>query len=92
MLHLQTVAILLLTYFLTYSMEQIPSWESNRFPASQEFPRILWNPKVHYRIHKSPPSPSICEWLVTYQGVCDEDLFARRPTPELEDHPLWVVN
>jgi hypothetical protein len=27
-------------------MEQRPSWETNRCSASQEIPRILWNPKV----------------------------------------------
>ena len=47
-----------ITYLLTYSMEQSSSWEANQFSASQEIPRILWNPKVHYCIHRSlPPVP-----------------------------------
>ena len=33
-------------------MQQSPSWEANRFSASQEIPRILWILKVHYHIHK----------------------------------------
>ena len=49
-------------YHLTYYMEQSPTWEANWFSAGQETPRILWNPKVHYRIHKYPtPVPILSQ-------------------------------
>ena len=43
----------ILTNLLTYSMEQSSSWEANRISASQGIPRILWNPKVHYRMQSA---------------------------------------
>jgi hypothetical protein len=47
----------------TYSMEQSSSWEANRFVGSQEIPRILLNPKVHYRIHNCPSPVHILSQL-----------------------------
>ena len=42
-------------------MEQSP-WEANRFSASREIPRILWNPKFHYHSYKNlPPVPILSQ-------------------------------
>ena len=42
-------------YSYVYNIRS-PSWEANRFSASQEIPHILWNPKVYYRNHKCAPA------------------------------------
>jgi hypothetical protein len=53
---------------MTYSKEQGP-WEANRFSASQEITRILWNPKVHYRIHNCPTPIRILNQLVSVHAL-----------------------
>jgi len=44
---------------LPSSVEQSHSSKTTCHLASQEIPRLLWDTKIHYRIHKSPPLASV---------------------------------
>jgi hypothetical protein len=68
------------TYLLT---ELSPSWGAVNCAAPQEPRSILWNPKVQYRAHKSPPLVPILSQINPIQSYLSKIHFniVHPPTP-----------
>jgi hypothetical protein len=70
-------------------MEHSP-WEANSFSASQEIPRILWNPKVRYLIYKrSPPVPALSQLKPVHDPSHFLKIYFNIILPSTPGSPKW---
>jgi hypothetical protein len=88
-----------LTNYLINSIEQSPSSDANSRLATQEIPRLLRNPNVHYRLYKIPPLGPILSQtnlvhtpLPYFFKIHSVRIFPYTPRSSKMSLPLWFFD